>query len=49
MPIVGDMSPHIKWQRSKTIARGAACCDFCLLPVKGQQEIYRISKKESEK
>lgn len=30
----GDMSPHIKWQRSKTIARGEACCDFCFLPVK---------------
>ena len=25
----GNMSPHIKWQRSKTIARGEACCDFC--------------------
>ena len=30
----GDMSPRIKWQRSKTIARGEACCDFCFLPVK---------------
>ncbi len=25
----GNMSPHIKWQRSKTIARGEAYCDFC--------------------
>lgn len=32
--IYGNMSPHIQWQRSKTIARGAACCDFCFLPVK---------------
>ena len=34
----GDMSPHIKWQRSKTIARGEAYCDFCFLPVKKRQE-----------
>jgi hypothetical protein len=32
----GDMSSHIKWQRSKTIARGDAICDFCFLPVKRQ-------------
>jgi len=34
----GDMSPHIKWQRSNTIARGEAYCDFCFLPVKKQTE-----------
>ena len=30
------MSPHIKWQRSRTIARGETYCDFCFLPVKEQ-------------
>lgn len=33
----GNMSPHIKWQRSKTIASGETNCDFCFLPVKEQQ------------
>jgi len=32
--IYGDMSPHIKWQRSKTIGRGDTYCDFCFLSVK---------------
>jgi hypothetical protein len=30
----GDMSSHIQWRRSNTIARGATRCDFCFLPVK---------------
>jgi hypothetical protein len=33
----GDMSPFIKWQRSKTIARGATYCDFCFSPMKEQK------------
>jgi hypothetical protein len=33
--IYGNMSPHIKWQRLKTIGRGEIYCDFCFLPVKG--------------
>lgn len=33
-----NMSPRIKWQRSKTIARGEAYCDFCFLPVKEQKK-----------
>jgi len=45
----GTMSLYIQWQRSKTIARGAACCDFCFLPVKGQQKIRRNSKEENKK
>jgi hypothetical protein len=28
----GNMSPYIKWQRSKTIGRGATYCDFCFSP-----------------
>jgi hypothetical protein len=27
--VYGHMSPYIKWQRSKTIGRGATHCDFC--------------------
>jgi hypothetical protein len=27
--IYGSMSPYITWERSKTIGRGATCCDFC--------------------
>jgi hypothetical protein len=27
--IYGDMSPAIRWQRTKTIARGNELCDFC--------------------
>jgi hypothetical protein len=42
----GTMSTHIKWQRSKTIARGEAYCDFCFLPVNEQQGMHRISKEE---
>ncbi len=34
--IYGNMSPHIKWQRSKTIGRGETYCDFCFLSVKEQ-------------
>jgi hypothetical protein len=45
----GTMSTYIQWQRSKTIARGAACCDFCFLPVKEQQKIRRNSKEENKK
>ncbi|PKO13372.1 MAG: hypothetical protein CVU39_19405 [Chloroflexi bacterium HGW-Chloroflexi-10] len=33
-----NMSPHIKWQRSKTIARGDGYCNFCFLPVKEQKK-----------
>jgi hypothetical protein len=32
----GNMSSHVKWQRSKTMASGADSCDFCFLPVKEQ-------------
>jgi hypothetical protein len=32
--IYSNMSPYIKWQRTKTIARGEVCCDFCFSPVK---------------
>jgi hypothetical protein len=32
----GKMSPCIKWQRSKTIAKGDTYCDFCFLSVKEQ-------------
>jgi len=45
----GTMSTYIQWQRSKTIARGAACCDFCFLPGKEQQKIRRNSKEENKK
>lgn len=31
------MSPHIKWLRTKTIAKGNTYCDFCFLPVKEQE------------
>ena len=31
-----NMSPHIKWQRLKTIGRGETYCDFYFLPVKEQ-------------
>jgi L-2-amino-thiazoline-4-carboxylic acid hydrolase len=34
----GNMSSHIRWQRSRTIARGEAYCDFCFLPVKEQPQ-----------
>jgi hypothetical protein len=34
--IYGNMSPYIKWQRSKTIGRGATCCDFCFTPEKNK-------------
>lgn len=27
-----NMSPHIKWQRLKTIGRGETYCDFCFSP-----------------
>lgn len=27
--VYGNMSPYIKWQRTKTIGRGATHCDFC--------------------
>jgi hypothetical protein len=27
--IYGNMSPNVKWQRSKTIGRGETYCDFC--------------------
>ncbi len=38
----GPKSTHIKWQRSKTIARGEAYCYFCFLPVKEKPEIRGI-------
>jgi hypothetical protein len=34
--IYGNMSPHIRWQRSKTIARGGTHCDFCFSPEKNK-------------
>ena len=34
--IYSEMSPHIKWQRSKTIGRGDTYCDFCFLSMKEQ-------------
>jgi hypothetical protein len=34
--IYGNMSPYVIWQRSKTIGRGEAYCDFCFLPVKNE-------------
>ncbi len=27
--VYGEMSPHIQWQRTQTIGRGAELCDFC--------------------
>ena len=27
--VYAEMSPHIQWQRTQTIGRGAALCDFC--------------------
>jgi hypothetical protein len=30
--IYGNMSTYIKWQRSKTIARGEVYCNFCFSP-----------------
>lgn len=30
----GTMSPYIKWERFKTIARGGSYCDFCFLSIK---------------
>ncbi len=35
--IYGDMSPHMKWQRFKTIGRGETYCDFGFLPMKKQR------------
>jgi len=32
----GNMSPYVKWQRSKTIGRGETYCDFCFLHVNEQ-------------
>ena len=43
------MSAYIQWQRSKTIARGAASCDFCFLPVREQQKIRMTSKERNTK
>ena len=36
--IYKDMSPKIKWQRSKTIARGETYCDFCFARKGNPQE-----------
>jgi hypothetical protein len=30
--LYGNMSPYVKWQRSKTIGRGETYCDFCFSP-----------------
>ncbi len=44
-----NMSPHLKWHRSKTIARGNGYCDFCFLPIKEQKIKVEIQKKERKK
>jgi hypothetical protein len=36
--IYGNMSPDLLWQRTKTIARGDACCDFCFASASKRQE-----------
>lgn len=44
--IYGNMSPHIQWQRSKTIARGETHCDFCFLSRKSKRTHIGFQKGE---
>lgn len=37
--IYGNMSPRLLWQRTMTIGRGDAYCDFCFASAKKEQEI----------
>jgi len=43
--IYGTMSPYIKWQRLKTIAKGGIFCDFCFYAVKRNKETSGISNR----
>jgi hypothetical protein len=42
----GNMSPHIKWQRSKTIGRGQTCCDFCFSPESKRQKVEILNEAD---
>jgi hypothetical protein len=42
--IYGNMSPYIKWQRSKTIGRGATHCDFCFSPENKKVEVCNYTR-----